>query len=113
MYLKKTYRVKKEVDFQRVFHHGKSKANRQLVVYTYPKPGQPHFRVGFSVGKKIGNAVERNQIKRYLRQAVTELKDQLPNELDFIIIARADIKGRSFHEVKQSLVHVLKLADII
>lgn len=111
--MKKTYRVKNEEDFQRVFHRGKSKANRQLVIYTYPKPNQNHFRVGISVGKKIGNAVERNQIKRYLRQAVTELKNQLPDELDFILIARTDIKGRSFHEVKRSLIHVLKLADVI
>lgn len=112
-FLKKEYRVKSEKDFQKVFHKGVSTANRQLVLYVYPKPGQVHYRVGFSVGKKIGNAVKRNQIKRYLRQAVFELSEAIDPEYDFILIARQDIREKNFFEIKQSLIHVMNLAKII
>ncbi len=64
---------KKEAEFQAVFDHGQSVANRNFVIY-YLQREQPHFRVGISVGKKIGHtAVMRNQIKRYIRQTLLEL----------------------------------------
>lgn len=112
-FLKKKYRVKSEKEFQLVFRKGESIANRQLVLYVYPKPEQEHFRVGLSVGKKIGNAVKRNQVKRYLRQALHELQDVIDPEIDFLLIARPDIKEKTFAQVKQSVIHVMSLAKII
>ena len=66
--MRKSDRVKKEAEFQTVFKQGKSVANRQFVVYMLEKPDQVHFRVGISVGKKVGNAVARNWVKRRIRQ---------------------------------------------
>lgn len=111
--MKKKYRVKSDADFQRVYHQGASKANRQLVLYVYPKPGQDHFRVGLSVGKRLGNAVQRNYIKRQLRQAVLELSDWIPKEIDFLLIARQDIRNKDFQQIKASLIHVMQLMDLI
>ncbi|VHG97052.1 ribonuclease P protein component [Streptococcus pyogenes] len=56
--MKKTYRVRREKDFQAIFKDGKSTANRKFVIYHLNR-GQDHFRVGISVGKKIGNAVTK------------------------------------------------------
>lgn len=111
--MRKEYRVKKEREFQRVFHEGESKANRQLVLYVYPKPEQVHFRVGLSVGKKMGNAVKRNQIKRYIRQALHELEPAIQNDIDFILIARQDIRHKNFFQIKKSIIHVMSLAGIL
>lgn len=114
MRLKKNYRVKSEKDFQRVFQDGQSKANRQFVIYKLPKKDQKHFRVGISVGKKIGNAVIRNHVKRRIRHALMELDKEksIQKELDFIVIARNPVRTMSFKEIKSSLSHVLSLADI-
>ena len=49
--MKKSYRIKKESDFQRVFETHNSVANHKFVIYQMQKPNQPHFRVGISVGK--------------------------------------------------------------
>ena len=111
--IKKEYRVKSDQDFQRVFHEGNSVANRQLVLYVYQKNNQEHFRVGLSVGKKIGNAVLRNQIKRYLRQSLLELKPWIKKDIDFILIARPDIKIKNMIQIKKSMIHVMNLANII
>jgi ribonuclease P protein component len=51
--MKKSYRIKKESDFQRVFETHNSVANHKFVIYQMQKPNQPHFRVGISVGKKV------------------------------------------------------------
>lgn len=111
--MRKSYRVKKESEFQEVFTKGQSCANRQFVVYRLDKPNQPHFRVGLSVGKKIGNSVARNWVKRRIRQSLTELKPQLKQDCDFLVIARPSVAWMEKAEVKDHLMHVLKLAGVL
>ncbi|GEK38043.1 ribonuclease P protein component [Enterococcus thailandicus] len=111
--MKKAYRVKKEREFQAVFKTGASFANRKFVVYRLDKKDQLHFRVGLSVGKKVGNAVSRNDVKRKIRAAIYSFKDEIDPELDFIVIARPSVEGLTYDEIRSNLVHVLKLAKII
>jgi ribonuclease P protein component len=111
--MKKSFRIKKNDDFQTVFSKGKSFANRQFVVYMYKKEQNVPFRIGLSVSKKVGNAVVRNRIKRYIRQSFAELKTDIRPDNDFIIIARKPAANMSCNEVKSSLMHVLKLAKAL
>ena len=111
--MNKHQRVKKNKDFQNVFKHGKSFANRQFVIYSLRTEGQEEFRLGISVSKKVGNAVTRNRIKRYVRQAVLELKDDLFPDRDYIIIARNQAASIDFHEAKKSLIHVMRIARVL
>jgi ribonuclease P protein component len=111
--MKKAFRVKDNKEFQLIFKKGKSFANRQLVIYYMKKTDQQHFRIGLSVGKKIGNAVVRNQIKRYLRQAFHELEDRVLPMYDIIIIARQPTKDMEFSEIKKSLIHLLSKEKLL
>jgi ribonuclease P protein component len=111
--MKKEFRIKKNKEFQAAFQNGCSFANRQFVVYSLKKEGQVYFRIGFSVSKKIGNAVIRNRIKRYLRQSILELKDQLAPGNDYVIIARKPAADMDFFEIKKSLTHVLKVGKVL
>ncbi|MUK88133.1 ribonuclease P protein component [Ornithinibacillus sp. L9] len=105
--MKKAFRIKDNKEFQQIFSKGKSFANRQLVIYYRKSSDQDHFRVGLSVGKKIGNAVTRNRIKRFLRQAFHELETQIKPDYDIVIIARQPTSNMEFHEIKKSLTHLL------
>ena len=111
--MKKEFRIKKNKEFQSVFKKGQSFANRQFVIYKLEKAEQEHFRIGLSVSKKIGNAVKRNQIKRYVRQAFLELEGMLENKYDYVIIVRKPVAEMSFEEVKNSLVNILKIAKVL
>lgn len=111
--MKKSRRVKSEFDFQKVFKRGKSFANRQFVVYGLPKEDQDQFRIGLSVSKKLGNAVLRNQIKRYIRQSFHELDSGLLQNMDYVIIARKPAATMNCEETKKSLEHVLKIAKFL
>ena len=113
MPMKKSYRVKKEKEFQRVFNKKKSCANRRFVVYVLEKPEQEHFRVGISVGKKIGHAVTRNAVKRKIRASLFQLQERIKQDIDFIIIARPGVEMLSSEEVEANLKHVLTLAKIL
>lgn len=111
--MKKSRRVKSEFDFQKVFKRGKSFANRQFVIYGLPKEDQDQFRIGLSVSKKLGNAVLRNQIKRYIRQSFHELDSGLLQNMDYVIIARKPAATMNCEETKKSLEHVLKIAKFL
>ena len=109
--MKKRFRVKKEKDFNAIFKEGKSFANRKFVIYRLENNEQ-HFRVGLSVSKKLGNAVTRNQIKRRIRHILIEHKDQLVENVDFVVIARKGVEILDYAEMGKNLLHVLKLSKI-
>ena len=109
--MKKRFRVKKEKDFNAIFKEGESFANRKFVIYRLENNEQ-HFRVGLSVSKKLGNAVTRNQIKRRIRHILIEHKDQLVENVDFVVIARKGVEILDYAEMEKNLLHVLKLSKI-
>ncbi|GEP18853.1 ribonuclease P protein component [Pediococcus argentinicus] len=110
--MRKSFRIKKELEFQKVFETHNSFANRKFIVYVMDKPDQPHFRVGISVGKKIGNAVMRNFVKRRIRQSILEMKPELRRDVDFLVIARPQTSGLPMKETKEQLNHVFHLAGL-
>jgi ribonuclease P protein component len=86
---RKRRRLSRSGEFERVYREGRSHASRHLVVYAFPRPddgGGP--RLGVSVGRKLGGAVERNRVKRLLREAFWATADELHAGLDFVIVAR-------------------------
>lgn len=111
--MKKEYRIKNNKEFQNVFQRGKSFANRQLVIYYLEVPEQEHFRVGLSVGTKIGNAVTRNRIKRYLRESFNSLQERINPNLDIVIIARQPTKDMNYHDIRRSLIHLLSRKNLL
>lgn len=114
MALKKIYRIKRENEFQFVYASKNSVANRYFVVYHINKEGQPHFRVGVSVGKKISKlSVDRNRIKRYITEAIHHHEGEIMNDVDMIIIARKKTIEIDQAEVEKNLLHCLHLAHVI
>jgi len=87
---RRTGRLSRSAEFDRVYRHGRSVANRYLVLYTFPREGvQTPTRIGLSVGRKVGGAVERNLLKRLLREACARQADALPAGHDIVLVARA------------------------
>jgi ribonuclease P protein component len=84
-------RLSRSGEFERVYREGRSYASRHLVVYAFPRAGEgPEPRLGVSVGRKLGGAVERNRVKRMLREAFWASADELAPGHDFVIVARPD-----------------------
>jgi ribonuclease P protein component len=82
-------RLSRSAEFERVYRQGRSTANRHLVLYSFPNPSateQP--RLGLSVSRKVGGAVERNRIKRLLREAFAHQEEGLGAGHDIVVVAR-------------------------
>jgi len=68
--------------------NGRSHAGRELVLYVFPRGGDEPPRLGLSVSRKVGGAVERNSVKRLLREAFAIESERLPIGSDAVVIAR-------------------------
>ena len=85
-------RLSRSAEFDRVYREGRSHAGRHLVLYSFPREGDDDSapRLGLSVGRKVGGAVERNKVKRLLREAFWASEERLPQGHDFVVVARSE-----------------------
>lgn len=116
-------RISRSEDFARVYRTGRSVANKYLVLYYFERSspgaleaaGEP--RVGFSVSKRLGNAVDRNRIKRVLREAFRANGQSLRGNMDFVLIARTPIvellETQGFKAVEAKTLEVFRKASLI
>jgi ribonuclease P protein component len=116
----KRRRLSRSAEFERVYRQGRSKANRFLVLYAFPREDDPSAageppaagtgedpsgrdadagpRLGLSVSRRVGGAVDRTRVKRVLREAFWQEAERLPGDADYVVVARPDAKGLAERE---------------
>ena len=91
-------RLSRSAEFERVYRQGRSKANRFLVLYAFPRDEEAADReegprLGLSVSRRVGGAVDRSRVKRVLREAFWAEAPRLPDGSDYVIVARPESRG--------------------
>jgi ribonuclease P protein component len=81
-------RLSRSAEFERVYRQGRSTGNRHLVLYAFANPSGRGPRLGLSVSRKVGGAVERNRVKRLLREVFARLERDLDPGQDVVVVAR-------------------------
>jgi ribonuclease P protein component len=111
--MNKDYRVKKSNEIEAILKNKQFYSNRYFSVYVKTNPETIHFRYVISVGKKIGNAVNRNLLKRKIRAALTEMKLNLNNNVDVFIIAKEQSKSIDYKEIYKQLEYLFKKQKLL
>ena len=90
----KRRRLSRSAEFERVYRQGRSKGNRFLVLYAFPREARTPTgpRLGLSVSRKVGGAVDRARVKRCLREAFWAEAERLPDGSDYVVVARPDAR---------------------
>jgi ribonuclease P protein component len=109
--MKRKYRLRRNSDFQRVRHVGKSYAS-PLLVLAFLRNNLAHSRFGFVVSKKLGKAVRRNKIKRRIREATRLRLRHISSGYDLVFIARKQAAQASYWELAAAVEQLTKRANL-
>ena len=99
--MKKKFVVKEHVDFTNIIQKGKYFKSKHFTIYILNND-KDHYRFGISVGKKVGNAVIRNKVKRQMRMIIDNYKKNYQSGMDYIIIIKSNFIEGSFLDIKNS-----------
>jgi ribonuclease P protein component len=94
----KRRRLSRSAEFERVYRQGRSKSNRFMVLYAFPREEEPADtgddgpRLGLSVSRRVGGAVDRTRVKRLLREAFWWEAPRLPKSSDYVVVARPEAR---------------------
>ncbi len=94
-------RLSRSAEFERVYRQGRSVGNRFLVLYAFPRTGEAAAegpRLGLSVSRKVGGAVDRNKVKRLLREAFAGEAGRVPTDHDVVVVARPEARDLAERE---------------
>lgn len=103
----KTASLTNNRDFKNIYRRANSKVNRYFVLYYRPGTSDKS-RVGFTVSKKIGNAVVRNRARRRLKECFRLHEDSLEGCFDLVIVARAQSLKGDFHQMSELMKKTLE-----
>ncbi|MBO4412821.1 MAG: ribonuclease P protein component, partial [Clostridia bacterium] len=85
----------------------------QILSLSFVKSKYSPFKVGFTVSKKIGKSVVRSKVKRRLRNAFKEVINLVNENYNYVFIARSGIENANFEDIKNSILILLKKANLI
>ncbi len=104
--------LKKKKDFQAVYSRGKSYANRFLVLYVF-RSNRFQGKVGFAAGKKLGNAVKRNRIKRLLRESYRMHQSEIEEGVSLLLVGRKAALAVKCQELEKAFLALGRKAGIM
>lgn len=110
--MKNTLMVKSSREFTRTIKRGKSSSDNYILIFIYPNHLKTN-KIGISIGKKVGNSVVRNKVKRLIKENYRLIEEDLKTGYDIIFIPREACKDADFWNIKKSILKSLKKLDIL
>lgn len=107
----KNHRLRKNMEFKRVYSGGKNYWNRNLILYVR-KNGLQNSRIGITITKKIGNAVVRNRIRRRIKEIYRLKLGNIKNGYDLILIPKKNVIDISYKDLESAMIHIVGISKI-
>ena len=105
-------KIRKNIEFLNVYRHGKSYANKYLVMYVLSNKIDDN-RFGITVSKKVGNSVVRHRITRLIRECIRLQESNILTEYDIVIVARKAAKDKKYQDIESAFLNLCKRQNIL
>ncbi len=105
--MKKYEIVKEHKEFDEIIHNCPYKKSQYFIIY-YKERENSFSRFGIAVGKKLGNAVTRNRVKRQVRALIDNNKNLFQNNRDYIIIMKKDFLNLNYEQATNELISLMR-----
>ena len=109
--MNRSYSLKRHKEFRYTYRVGRSSSGG-LFTLVYAKSRVPSVRIGFSVSKRVGNAVQRNRAKRRMRACVTPMLAHLKGNCNLIVVAKPDVLEAPFSKLSTELETLFKRCGV-
>lgn len=110
--MKKENRLRKNMEFKKVYKSGKNYWNRNLILFI-KKNGDKNTRIGISITKKIGNAVVRNKLKRRIKSINEDYITSIKSGYDIVIIPKKNAVELTFKDLESAVKHIYKISGLL
>ncbi|MEG0798325.1 MAG: ribonuclease P protein component [Acidaminococcaceae bacterium] len=110
--LTKMKRLKSKKDFQNVYTNGHSVVDALSIIYVFAAPGA-ELKIGLAVGKKLGNAVTRNHIKRMMREVFRKRQYELKDNFNIVWVARKKLVVADLKTYERVFLRLVKRAGLL
>ena len=105
-------KIRKNIEFLNVYRHGKSYANKYLVM-NFLNNKLDENRFGITVSKKVGNSVVRHRITRLIRECIRLQESNILTEYDIVIVARKAAKDKKYQDIESAFLNLCKRQNIL
>jgi ribonuclease P protein component len=106
----RSYHLRSRHSFQRNRRVGRRRRTGHFIVSLSPGP-EPHSRLGLVVSRRVGGAVQRNRLKRRLREVFRTNLERFPAATDVVVIAMAGAPALSYAEIRTEILEGLSLLE--
>lgn len=107
--MERNIRLRSNRDFRKIYKKGKAYFNKNFT-FIVKKNNANNTRIGFSITKKYGNAVNRNSLKRRLREIFRQNYDQCSKNYDIVVIPKPNVKYLDYKQLENSIKHLIGVA---
>lgn len=105
--MKKHYIIKKKSEIDNLFTSNVKRGDSYFTIFLKESKSNVNFKFAMSIGKKFGNAVKRNKIKRQVRSIIRENKEKINSKINFVIVIKPKANILSYKEINKSLTSLL------
>ncbi|MBC8590883.1 ribonuclease P protein component [Wansuia hejianensis] len=110
--MEKQYRLRKNMEFKKVYDCGKNYWNRNLIMYVKTN-NLDKTRVGYTITKKIGNSVVRNKIRRRMKEIYRLNFHNIKEGYDIVFIPKKNVVNMSYDQLENSFLHIMNMARVL